>query len=475
MSGAREAIDSFVRSARRPALLEPGEPLLPFTLDTFLSEQQSTHVLLQAWDETRNIVRRVTAVREQSRGKLVLTVRKFANREGELLLVDLDVPAKREWKKRGDKLVFRERFRQFLQRELGGWEIVDLSVDPDLEHSLSPSFPRAFVRKGQSGVAAIAAPPEIGDASGILTFGLLWLDHLRRREPRITLERLIVLLPAGQERPTTLRIPHLAKLRIDVFTYCENDRATLLDPMDYGNLDTTLDPCRRPLDANIDANAIAASFEALRDIEGFERVERPDGGASLRIHGLEFAVYPGRESLSELASHARELSSLRREQGSLLYRKESERWLESRVRKNIAEVDASLRPAPIYGQVPAFTAGDRGVIDLLAVEHTGRLAVVELKASADIHLPMQALDYWMRVAKYARDGGFTPMGYFPGVALTAQSPRLILIAPALEFHPSTETILSFFAPEIEILRIGLGAQWREELRVMFRLLGASPA
>ena len=471
VSGAREAIDSFVRSARRPALLEPGEPLLSLTLDTFLVEHHSTHVLLQAWDDTRNIVRRVTAIREQTRGKLVLTVRKFANREGELLLLDLDVPAKREWKKRGDKLVFRERFRQFLQREFGGWDIVDLSVDPDLEHSLSPSFPRAYVRKSQGGIAAIAAPPEIVDASGILTFGLLWLDHLRRREPRVALERLVILLPAGHERPTTLRIPYLAKVGFAIFTYCENDRALLLDPSDFGNLDTTLDPCRRPIDANV----LAKNFAVLRDIEGFERVERPDGGASLRIHGLEFAVYPGRESLSELAAHGRELSRLRQEPGSQLYRRDAERWLESRVRKNITELEASLKAAPIYGQVPAFTAGERGIIDLLAVENSGRLAVVELKASADIHLPLQSLDYWMRVAKYAREGDFTPMGYFPGVVLSTQSPKLILIAPSLEFHPSTEVILSFFSPEVEVLRIGLGAQWRKQLQVAFRLFGASPA
>jgi hypothetical protein len=471
MSNACEAIGSFVRSARQPALLEPGEPLLSFTPETFHFEQQASHVLVQAWDETRNIVRRVTAVKEESRGKLSLTVRKFANREGELLLVDLAAPAKREWSRRGEKLLFRERFRQFLQREFLDWEISSLSAEPDLEHSLSPTFPRAFLRQGRRGIAAIAAPPDEGDPGAILTFALIWFAYLKKREPRSTIDAAVILLPKGHEHPTTLRIPHLSGIRIEVFTYCENDRAQRIDPTDFGNLDTTLDPCRRPVSGNVDPGE--AHF--LHEIEGFEQVTRPDGSSSLRIHGLEFANLPGRESLSELRAHAEQLSRLRRTAGSLLHSKDPERWLESQVRRNVGAIDAALRAAPIYGQVPAFTAGDRGVIDLLAVERSGRLAVLELKASADIHLPIQSLDYWMRVARYAEVGAFGEKGYFPGVALTAEAPRLVLVAPSLEFHPSTETILSFFSPKIEVLRIGLAAQWRSELRVMFRLQGSCAA
>jgi hypothetical protein len=469
MSEAREAIDSFVRSARQPALLEPGEPLLTLTPSTFQFEEHSSHVLLQAWDETRNIVRRVTAVREQSRGKLSLTVRKFANREGELLLVDLAAPSKREWNRRSEKLLFRERVRRFIQREFVDWQIASLSAEADLEHSLSPTFPRAFLRQGRRALAAIAAPPDSGEAAGILTFGLIWLAYLRRREPRLTVEGLIILLPKGQEHPTTLRIPHLANARIEVFTYCENDRAVHLDPGDFGNLDTTLDACRRL------PGAFAEPDPLLADIEGFEQVIRPDGTASLRIHGLEFATLPGREPVSELATHARELSRLRRTAGSLLYQKDAERWLESEVRARVSTIDAALCPVPIYGQVPAFTAGDRGVIDLLTVEHSGRLAVLELKAAADIHLPLQALDYWMRVAHFAQSKAFNGRGYFPGVSLTCEPPRLLLIAPSLEFHPSIETILGFFAPRIEVQRIGLAANWRNEIRVMFRLDGCTPA
>jgi hypothetical protein len=142
------------------------------------------------------------------------------------------------------------------------------------------------------------------------------------------------------------------------------------------------------------------------------------------------------------------------------------------VRAHIEEIDAMLLPQPVYGQVPAFAGGDRGVLDLLAVDRTGRLAVVELKTSADVHLPVQALDYWVRVKWHLDRGEFRTHEYFPGIELSMEPPRLLLVSPSLEFHPSTETILSVFAPAIEIVRIGLGVEWRKGLHVMFRLDGA---
>jgi hypothetical protein len=50
-----------------------------------------------------------------------------------------------------------------------------------------------------------------------------------------------------------------------------------------------------------------------------------------------------------------------------------------------------------YSQVPAFSASDRAMIDVLTVTREGRLAVLELKANEDIHLPLQGIDYWSRV------------------------------------------------------------------------------
>ncbi len=79
--------------------------------------------------------------------------------------------------------------------------------------------------------------------------------------------------------------------------------------------------------------------------------------------------------------------------GNPLYRLRAEGWLESLVANNPGMVDPRLLPPQIYRQVLVAGGSERGVADLLGVTRDGQLVVVELKASADIHLPLQGLDY----------------------------------------------------------------------------------
>jgi hypothetical protein len=134
-------------------------------------------------------------------------------------------------------------------------------------------------------------------------------------------------------------------------------------------------------------------------------------------------------------------------------------------------LDGGLRREPVYSQAPTIAGVERAILDLLACDLTGRLVVVELKASEDLHLPLQGLDYWMRVKWHLERGEFRARGYFPGVELRPEAPRLLLVSPAFDFHPTTEVILGYFSSKMEVERIGLGADWRSELRVVFRAHG----
>ena len=477
------AIERFLAAARRPALLEPGEPLLALAADNFDLQMRNSRLTLQAWDQNRNLVRRVTGVAAEARGRLELVVERFARKEGRLYLVDLARPASHDFERRSERLVFRERFRRFLTRQFADWTLAEISAEANLEASLSPSFPRAFLRRGQTGWAAIGAPPE-SETPALLTFGLIWLDHLRRRERRVAVEGLALYVPRGQERHTSLRLPWLNEdgARYALFAYDAHDFTALIDPRDFGNVDTRVEVCRQA--------APLGEFERLLATPDVERVARHDGAVSLRVRGVEFAQVSAdgaRFGLTQrAAAGARHLAEMERLAEALaerraaaaedrehpLYRQNPEAWLESQVRAQIECIHAPLRPEPVYDQVPAFAAGQRGVLDLLAVERSGRLAVLELKATADLQLPMQALDYWLRVKWHLDRDEFTPNGYFPGVELRPEPPRLFLVSPALEFHPATETILEFFSPEIEVERVGLAAGWRDQLEVMFRLRGA---
>jgi hypothetical protein len=483
----RSEIEAFLKNARQPALLEPGEELLALTADNFALDLRGERLNLQAWDRTRNLSRRITAIKDSGTGRIELIVERFPKREGQLYLVDLSRRAGADLGRRSGKLVFRERFRLFLRRQFPEWDLAELSAEANLEFSLSPAFPRAFLRHGQHGWAAIACPPE-GDASALLAFGLIWLSYLRARERRLTVEGLALYVPVGHERSTALRLLCLsaAAARFEVFTYTEEDFIAAVDPRDHGNLDTRLKPCSRP------APNESAAWRAIAGLPAVERVARHDGSTSLRVRGIEFAELSGSElffgmterrparehHISEIERLVEELDRARcpeaADRDHPLYRQFPEAWLESQARAEIETLDASLRRDPIYGQVPAFAGGERGVLDLLAVDHSGRLAVLELKASADLQLPLQALDYWIRVKWHLDRGEFSSHGYFPGVELRPDPPRLLLVSPSLEFHPTSETLLCYFAPEIAVERIGLAVEWRKGLKVMFRLTGAEP-
>jgi hypothetical protein len=405
----RLAIENFVKNSRQPALLEPGEELLAIGSDNFSLDVRGERLTLQAWDRTRNLARHVTGIKEPSPARLEIMVEHFARREGVVFLVDLGRRAGADLGRRSGRLVFRERFRLFLRRQFPEWNLAELSAEANLEFSLSPAFPRAFLKHGQHGWAAIACPPD-GDWAAVVSFGLIWLTYLRAREKRVTVEGLALYVPAGREQTAALRLlclnPDAA--RFELFAYTEQDFIVGVDPRDHGNLDTRLEPCKGPQ-------------------------ARPPRGPG----------YP-------------------------------EAHLEARVRAEIENLDADLRHQPVYGQVPAFAGGDRGILDLLAVDRSGRLAIVELKATADLHLPLQALDYWIRVKWHLDRGEFGAYGYFPGIEPRPEPPRILLVSPCLEFHPSSETILQYYSSSIDVERIGLAVEWEKGLQVMFRLRGAEP-
>jgi hypothetical protein len=99
----------------------------------------------------------------------------------------------------------------------------------------------------------------------------------------------------------------------------------------------------------------------------------------------------------------------------------------------------------------------------------GRLAVLELKASPDIQLPLQALDYWMRVRWHLERREMNHL--FPSQPVLQSPPRLLLVAPALSFHSTNSIVLRYFSPEVEVERIGVNSDWQSHMKVTLRLSG----
>jgi len=450
----QKAIERFLETSQKPILCEPGEESLAITPENFVVDVRGKYAQLQAWDSKRNLVRRVSAIERQAPGKLVLKVTRFGKLQGTLELIDRRRAVRDNVPLRSARLGFREQFRLFLRRQFPSYKLAELTTEADLEHSLSPAYPRALLRQGASAWAAVGVAADAGHPDGVLTFGLIWLDYLRQREPSLAIHGLILYLPVGAQKTTCLRLLFLdpAAAQYSAFAYDEDGLEARIDLRDCGNLDTHLAPCRFSL------------RHPVAGLPGLETIERSDGELSYSLHGLDFR----RKSRSQLVELSRLRSPEAVDRRNPLYLRNPEAWLESQVRAHIQEIDASLLAAPIYGQVPAFAAADRGVLDLLAIDTSGRLAVLELKASEDVHLPLQALDYWMRVLWHLERREFQAKNYFPGRQPRPEPPRLLLVSPALDFHSSNERVLRYFSLQIPVERLGVGLEWRKELKVMYR-------
>jgi hypothetical protein len=353
---------------------------------------------------------------------------------------------------------------------------------------------------------------------GILTLGILWLAHCRENAGgRRLFQGLKIVAPRGME---TLTLSRLAWLNTDIARWElyafdeENDVLERRDADDHGNLLTRLVHAPNMAAARDRFAESAARVLALVPAHMREAVEqriRSVSEMAFLLHGLEFARartgYSAQsfnreqeisfgaganetpltaENESELRELVARLFARRTAGGNHrdpLYRMAPERWLESILRRDLIPIDDRLDPEHVYTQVPAFAASDRGMLDLLGVTSDGRLAVIELKADEDLHLALQGLDYWVRVRAHHLEnpdratglGEFQRNGYFGGLRLAAEAPRLYLIAPALRVHPATELVLRHLSPRVEWTLVAIDERWRTQIKVIWRRRSSDPS
>ena len=454
--------------------------------------QEGNHSLVHLWSDQKSLTRRIVRIKEKTERHLLLDIQRFGRKApGSLEFVRTD-------SQRSAGRVSREQFRSSLQRILvesfPDATFESLTAAPDLEHSLSGSYVRGRMQEGSCEWALLAVAPGENAATidGMLAFGILWLDWLRNRGGKRPIVGLRIFLPQGENRSICSRISALSvAARAEIFELSETDgRMRRLDSADTGNLDSWL------VFQNESESTLAQAGEAIGRIHA---LAHPDSRAiethvppgtnevSFCFRGLPFARWtteglffgPGdsREPLTQstqpklerlIRSLELRRNALAERKSHLLYRAAPERWLETVVREDPSKLDAQLIPAHLYAQTPALAAGDRGVLDLLGVTNRGRLVVIELKASEDIQLPMQAADYWLRVRRHQQEGDFQKFGYFAGVELSSAPAALWLVAPGLQFHSTTDVLLKYLSPEIQVTRIGLNENWRRGLKVIFR-------
>jgi hypothetical protein len=490
---ARLAAQGPVEAAEDDRLLAE---LAPFRFEV---RDEPRGTLLHLWSEERNLFRRVLCIAEQSAEHLALEVSRFGKSQPARLTFALRAakPALRLSRER-----FRAQLRRLLEEQFPDEEALSLTSAPDLEHSLSGSYVRGVMRRGAIERALLAAAPgeDPGTLDAMLTFGLLWLDRSREMASRRAVESLRLFFPEPEgeasARLTAHRLAALApEARVELFAHdVRAARLRRIETGERGNLQTWLAPQREIERLRTAAGQIAERLAALAPgaVDTVVRVS-PAGTAEdvlFRFRGLAFARWhagqlfcaaslDGAESgervwngdWSALELQVRTLAEFRapnaRDRNHPLYRAAPERWLEQLLAADVTRLDPSLLREYLYAQVPSLSPG-RSILDLLGVTREGRLAVVEVKAAEDVHLLLQGADYWLRVKWHLEQGDFARCGYFRGVELQHKPPLLFLVAPGLRFHPATDVLKKYLAPQIELVRVGLNENWREGLQVVLR-------
>ena len=445
--------------------------------------------LLHLWSAEYNLTRRVLAITDHSEQRLILAVERFGRSKPdrlEFVRMSFDRSAREL-----TRHAFCEQLRRILAEQFPDEVVESLTISSDLEHSLSGNYARGILRRGSAEWAVLGVNDgESADTiENSLTFALLWLERARQSSRRANIAGLRLILPRDGARVVAQRVCALRpQLALELY---ERDpvREVLekLDPRAAGNIDSwivpqretqaLLDRAREALDSivalaprAIHLHPSIASGEVWLRFRGLPIANWDDGrvffGTGERREELGAGTWPALKTLlANLEIHRHPQASDTRHP---LYRAQPERWLEAIVREDITRVDAQLDARFVYAQVFANAGGEHGILDLLGVTRSGRLAILELKATEHIHLALQAAGYWRHVGHHLERGDLSRYGYFPGITLQAAPPLVYLVAPALRFHPATDELLRYLAPEVEVVRVGLAESWRRGVRVVMR-------
>ncbi|RZU40956.1 hypothetical protein BDD14_2447 [Edaphobacter modestus] len=509
-------LEDFLTRSPQAVVLEDGRVLFDMRSTKYRLSDEHGRCTLQLWSDDANLVRRVTAIEERN-GVLRVSVLRFGQTKPQTLEIARDRDRRTPSTREATRVKYLRVLERIAVRAFPEWKLEGLRTAMDLEKSFGPAYARGSLVQGQRAWAVIAVNPEETQATidGILTIGILWLEHCRSTgDGRRVWQGLKVIVPRGAGTLTVSRMAWLNE-RAAQWQLWELDSQTeeleQREAADTGNVTTRLihAPNRQAVRERLShaaARVMALVPEAMQS--QVEIVIASGAEMAFLLHGLEFARirsgYAGNsfnvqeqitfgagpsetplatdneDVLRELVTRLFERRHAGGDRRDPLYRMQPERWLESILRQNLEPLDPHLDPNHVYTQVPAFVAGDRGMLDLLGVLHDGRLAVIELKAEEDLHLALQGLDYWIRVRWHhlrtdaGGPGELQRAGYFGRMVLSQLPPKLYLVAPALRVHPATELVLRYLSPKVDWELVALDERWRTKAKVVWRKRSTDP-
>ena len=492
-------VQEFLSDASGAVVLEDGAVAFDLGQAKYSISGDYNKCLLHLWSSERNTVRRVLDA-ELKNGILKLAVQRLGQSRPTRLEICRECDRRSPSAKKAARASYEQKLRHALDRHFPGFAVTRLTTAVDLEKSFGPIYARGLLRQGQSASAVLGVNASETQASidASLTFGILWLEACRVSSAgKFLVEGLNLFVPQGCSALVRERMANLnrAAAKWSLFELNERDNALVeVDCTDRGNVATRLAHATNETAA---LERFADSIARIRSIlPNCEVAVLSAAELAFRWRGLEFArARMGAEAATfrskqeivfgvgaeervleernwpfflQLLTAVRDTRHPYGPRQHPLFRLRPERWLESLVVTDVSVIDERLDSQSLYSQVPAFSASDRAMLDVLTWTRDGRLAVVELKADEDIHLPLQGLDYWSRVEWHHTRAEFPRFRYFPGRELSTETPLLYLVAPALHVHPATDVLLRYLSPKIDWEFAGIDERWREGVKVVFR-------
>jgi len=301
------SIEEYLSEHVSAVVIEDGRVLFDMSLARYSVGESHGRCLLQFWSEERNMVRTVVSAQRRATCLRLMTRRMGVSQPVALELVpnhDRRSPIARDTGRRE----YLRLFERVLGRAFPDWKTDGLRTAADLEHSFGPAYVRGRLLRGTEAQAVIGVGGEESSAmiDGVLTLGLLWLDHCREHSLRGRSGKsrsgasrhfggLKVVVPLGEERVTAERMAWLNHdlAHFQLFTLdARSEELIEVDFRDSGNVESRL---VHSFDASAALERAGGGVARLMELipeDARDRVElraRSAAEVGLLLHGLEFA------------------------------------------------------------------------------------------------------------------------------------------------------------------------------------------
>src|SRR5258708_6499597 len=239
------ALEAFLAEHARAVVLEDGKVLFDMRQSKYKLATEHGRCTLHLWGEERNLVRRVSGTTMRN-GVLRLSTHRFGQTKPQTLELVADRDRRTPTTREATRVKYLRVLERVLLRSFSEFKADAFRTAMDLEKSFGPAYARGSLVQGQKAWAVIAVNEEETQATvdGILTLGILWLQHCRESgDGRRLYQGLKLIVPRGMALLTLSRMAWL-NANVAQWELWEVDQKTeeleQRDAADHGNLTTRL-------------------------------------------------------------------------------------------------------------------------------------------------------------------------------------------------------------------------------------------